>query len=624
MPTVERATVLGAGYETDPIREYAESFSRTVSNIMSEATVDYYKDFASAITMPSVKENLRQFFVEGTYDKEDPQFQSPVAVDNHIEEMNTLFENDVKGLISESCAINTFNPLVGMALPMHKNIMMNMVWDKGGIPKKTAPAEKFTRTMETRILKTPTGQKIDMWLEQNKMTKAMRSVNPWKTHRFVVGATDQTATNIEAVSPMEKAMSYDFIKLLNGKQHVDHIDVETYISAVLIKDCVFEADDVLPDENGFIPDNGGQTVREKAGKGDTEEVAAETHDLWVKVRMKFTPGYGEIKRQLMKPVGIGCKQKDASGTVTEVIISDVITANIQEDSMMIASMNGAIKGVEVSTKLDASTRTIDTCTVSWEEKTDMVEIGTDEGISATVSPEEIKDTSVLYNINQVTKVMSLMKTAVANRKNDEIHEQMNESYSRLPESQRFFGIFDYAPREGYMLDQIEWRQRTFWDYFDTQITQMLRVLNDPNMTVSVFGEPDIVRRITPKTYTYSAPGNIGPVELDFSKTVVTSDKRVYSFVGSDDMRTAEDPEFIITLNPRNTMRIVYVIYDYQFYISNEIRNNNNPALPNILVFERWKFDEYQPIQGRIRIVNPSGLRPGDTDTKPFTPFVGYN
>jgi hypothetical protein len=73
------------------------------------------------------------------------------------------------------------------------------------------------------------------------------------------------------------------------------------------------------------------------------------------------------------------------------------------------------------------------------------------------------------------------------------------------------------------------------------------------------------------------------------------------------------------------MRIVYVIYDYQFYISNEIRKNNNPALPNILAFERFLCDEYQPVQGRIQIANPIGMHigTGETDTKPFQVFTGY-
>jgi hypothetical protein len=134
---------------------------------------------------------------------------------------------------------------------------------------------------------------------------------------------------------------------------------------------------------------------------------------------------------------------------------------------------------------------------------------------------------------------------------------------------------------------------------------LFQVLNDPNMTISVFGSPVLVRKITPTEYTYQTPSNIGPVELDFVKTVVTSDKRVYQFISTDKLRG--NPNLIIVLCPRNTDRIIYRIYDYQLYVSNEIRNMANPALPAIHAFERWKFVEYQPVQGRIKILNPTGL-----------------
>jgi hypothetical protein len=53
------------------------------------------------------------------------------------------------------------------------------------------------------------------------------------------------------------------------------------------------------------------------------------------------------------------------------------------------------------------------------------------------------------------------------------------------------------------------------------------------------------------------------------------------------------------------------------YISNEIRQNANPALPNICAFERYKFSSYQPVQGRIDIVHPTGLRDEETATRAF-------
>lgn len=155
------------------------------------------------------------------------------------------------------------------------------------------------------------------------------------------------------------------------------------------------------------------------------------------------------------------------------------------------------------------------------------------------------------------------------------------------------------------------------EYFDSFVQKMLYVLNDPNMSVSVFGNPDLIRRITPTEYTYQAPASIGAVDIDFTKTVVTSDKRVYQFVGSDKLRGNQ--ELIVTLCPKNSDRIIYIIYDYQMYMSNEIRNSGNFALPNLCCFERWLFDSYQPVQGRITIANPSGFKAGDgTATTPLT------
>jgi hypothetical protein len=202
--------------------------------------------------------------------------------------------------------------------------------------------------------------------------------------------------------------------------------------------------------------------------------------------------------------------------------------------------------------------------------------------------------------------MGMFKNAMSNYKDDHIKMELDNSYKRMDERTSFWGKFDFAPRDGYALDHVEWRHKTFMDFLDGYVTKMLQVLNDPNMTVTIFGDPEIVRKITPKEYSYQAPANIGPVTLDYTQTIVnTSDKRVYNFIGSDKMRGTQ--QLMVLLNPRNTDRIIYRIYDYQLYISNEIRNIANPALPAIHAYEDWKFVEYQPVQGRIQILNPTGL-----------------
>lgn len=585
-----KSKILAKGYESDPIREFASNFANTVQAVYNESGSVYYKDPSTALMDRSVESALKKFFVEGTYDKNDPSW-TPTRIEEHVEDMGNLFKNDVEAL-GEASGIATFNPIIGLSLPMHKNIMMNMVFDKGAIPKAVAQSEKFTRSMERRILVKPDGTELDMFLDQNKLTAAMRSVNPWVP-------VDMNLPEGGTTKVVEDH--------LNGAALTDHVDVETYIGAVKIGDVCFKVGDVLPDATSGIVEDGNPVA--------TVEVIK---DAWYHVDLKFNPGYGEIKRQLMRGVKLAVKRRsgaEGSYVYTDIVIDDVISGHMSKDKFFINSMKGQVEAVRLMAKLDASTRTIETCTVKWDETTDIVEIGTDEGINTTISPEEVKDISVLYNVNQLTKVMSLMKTVLANRKDDVIKEELDLSYKRLDSRSKFHGVFDYAPREGYTLDHEEWRHKTFFAYFDSQITKMLRVLNDPNMSFSVFGDPDLIRRITPTEYTYQTPANIGPVELDYTKTVVTSDRRVYQFVGSDKLRDTN--QLIIILCPKNTNRIVYVIYDYQMYISNEIRQNANPALPNICAFERYKFSDYQPVQGRIDIVNPTGLRNSETETRPF-------
>ena len=149
---------------------------------------------------------------------------------------------------------------------------------------------------------------------------------------------------------------------------------------------------------------------------------------------------------------------------------------------------------------------------------------------------------------------------------------------------------------------------------DQFITGLLTVLRDPNMQICIIGRPSIIRQITPVEYTYSTPANVGPIDLDFKKVVVTSDKRVYNFISSDKLFGSDN--LIVLLIPKNTNRIIYRLYDYQMYISNEIRDAENPALPALTAFQRYKFFGYQEIQGRLKIANPTGLRSHLPNNKP--------
>lgn len=569
-----RPKVVASGYESDPMFAYASEVSNLMSNIKMESMVDAFKDAREIVMNESANATMKNFFVENSCDREG---MTEREYEDHIITMENQFENDCEAIM-EHVGVAEMNPVVGMTFPLHKNILMNMVFDKGAIQKVVAVQPKFTLTMETRILVDTEGNEIDMFLDQNLMTAAIDKTAALKEFDVELPLTED----------QEIVHTY-----LGGLAGADELSIETMVCAVLVKDVYYEVGDILPDEETGYVELGGK-VAEEAG----------THDTWYRVMMPFVPGYQGYERTFMHPVKIQYKS-NASGAVEVVEVMDMLAGTMDKNRLNIMSHKGVITQVRVRSKLDTSNARQTTCSVKWKAKTQIVEIPEATPLNTTINPESVKDISAMYNVNQVTKIMSLFKTALGNYKDDKIHQFLNESYKRLDNRSKNYTTYNFAPRAGYYGDHIEWRRNTFMEHLDRHVLKLTYALNDPNMVVTIFGNPDIINRITPVEYTYQTPGQIGPMELDFQKTVVTSHKRVYQFISSDKMRDTD--ELIVILCPRGTERITYRIYDYQMYVSNEIRNANNPALPAIHAFERWKAVEYQPVQGRIQIVNPSGL-----------------
>lgn len=573
MPTIgtrKSTATMGNGYVHDSIYSFAEAFKNVAKDVLSEG-VDLFLEPHKALQLGSTRSALKNFYVENCCDEDEFRRIDPANAASLIEDAHVMaeaqFENDLDA-IQEHTVLGTMNPVIGMTFPIHKNIMMNNVFDKGAIPKFVAREPKFTISMEDRILVTPDGQEINMFREQYKMRDAIESTAPFREIEMTLPQAEGATDVLAAI----------------GATDEDSLSIETHISAIKVTGVFLAAGDINPETGAAVDADG-------------------TYDFWVPVRLKFTPSYGEIDRIIAEEVSI--KAKDATDTTKTVIMKDVITGYMRNNKFQLASSTGLVSAVKLNARLDTSSAMVKTCSVRWKVNTDIVEIGSAIPINTTVSPEEVKDLGALYNVNQLSKILSLMKTALGEYKDGTIKKELDNSFRTMPETNKFATTFDFAPRASYALDHVEWRYKTFMDFLDSVTTGLFQVLNDPNMTVSIFGSPDLIRKITPTEYTYQTPSNIGPVELDFVKTVVTSDKRVYQFISSDKLRG--NSNLIIVLCPRNTDRIVYRIYDYQLYVSNEIRNMSNPALPAIHAFERWKFVEYQPVQGRIQIKHPTGL-----------------
>ena len=572
-------TVGATSYRKDALYQFAKAFTEAAQNILDESTYDIFAEPQRALRNPSVVESMKSFFTEDTVDTNDARM-SAEDMEEVQEDWEAQFDNDIKAVMENSYQAD-YSPMVGMALPIHKLILMNNVFSQGGgIQKVTAVQPSFTISLERRILVAPDGTEIDMFLQQNEIADVIDSSVPLKEFELELPQLED---------------STDLIAELGGTS-MDELSVETHICGIYVENVYFQEGDVLPDADGWYSTKGEVATAETAG----------AYNVWFRVNIPFTPNYGgpgSLDRVVTKPITIKYK-KDADGNIET--LADTLFGSLDNNKLVLTAVKGKITKVKLAARLNASNAMHVEPSVKWKVDTDYVEIPEAKPINTTVSPEEVKDIAAMYDANQVTKIMSMTKTALSEYKDMKIKRFLDADYMRMDERTSFSGSFDFAPPEGYALDWVTFRQATFMDYLDDYVTKMLQVLNDPNMTVTIYGDPRIVRKITPTEYTYQTPQAIGPVVLDYTQTVVdTKDQRVYNFVGSDKLRNTN--ELMIILNPRNSERICYRIYDYQLYISNEIRNIANPALPAIHAFERWKILGYQPVQGRISILNPSGI-----------------
>ena len=635
-----------AGYAHDPMAGFAKEFLSLSNSILEEGRLDLYEDTSKVLRTGVTNETMKSFFMENSA---DPRSMTAEEYEDHMLMMEQLYEND-KEAVLEHCTMGQYNPVVGMTFPIHKNIMLNNIFDKGAIPKFVATSPKFTVSMETRWLIDPeTGEKIDMWREQYKMTDAIDKAAPLKSLYL----------------PLPEAENTNIIQTLFGvpEDQNTNLSIESYLSGLIGKRVVYpgqtlnivvENSDSATSpatvtytvvsytnttENAYvIPTDTPTDLNAQLPKVEstvTQKVIGAVFD-W---RGPFVPAYGGYDRQICEQFALPMVTSVAAGTlpgtwaltVTLADGSTTVIDNTTDENAIpgqfrtvgfvsgfsknnrfgLTSSNQNVLGVLLTTRFDTSSAMLKTASVSWSVRTDVIEIPNAIPINVTISPEEVKDIAALYQINQLTKVMSLMKISLANYKDDKIRRYLDTSYLTMPANSKIGRSFDFAPSQNYALDPIEWRHKTFMDSLDTHATQLLHVLNDPNVTFNIIGRDDLIRKITPTDYTYQSPSSIGPVQLDFVKTVVTSDKRTYQFISSDKLRDSNN--LMIIMCPRNSERFIYRIYDYQMYLSNEIRNISNPALPAVHAFERWIMKDYQPVQGRIRILNPTGLRNYGTD-----------
>lgn len=382
-------TIGGTAYRNDPLYAYAKAFTEAANNILTVENYDLFAEPMRTIRSNGAKEALKEFFCENFVNDDDVTKTAEQLQDMH-EDVEAQFENDITAM-QENAYMSEYAPMVGMALPIHKLILMNNVFSQGGgVQRVQAIQPNFTINMERRILVTPDGTEIDMFLEQNKIADAIDSTAPTKEF-------DLDLPQLEGAT--------DIVGQLGGTV-TDELSSITHVCGIYVENVYIAEGDFLPDENGWYSNKGQIATAEDAG----------LKNIWFRVNVPFTPSYGgpnRNERVLNQPITIQYK-KDAAGTVET--LKDTLFGSMNKSKVALTTLTGKIKKVKLAAKLNTSNAQLDEVYVKWKVDSDYVEIPEATPINTTISPEEVKDVAAMYDSNQVTKIMSMTKTALSEYK----------------------------------------------------------------------------------------------------------------------------------------------------------------------------------------------------------------
>lgn len=578
-------------YSQEPIYAAAKQYANVIKSIKSEAGRDIFRETATCLADDYAREAIKEFYMKDTFDPNDPMYKEDIEAQNEAYDDAQLYFENYVDCVNENQSINSQNPVIAMTPPVFKDILMNNIWNQGIIPKMVTDTPDITIEREIRWMITPEGERFDMFRQQYKISKALEAVRPMKS---IYLPNNTKAGDIDVLG-----------RMFSVSKETEHFDSDINISGIVAPRLVKPGETIkkvlqldLTDANTM--EEHTTNVVDYTNTSTSDEVVENA--VW-EVRIPTTPGYGESsKAYFNREVKISPAAADGTTVDTTVYVSGFL----QRDELTISVNDATVKGVVLSARQAASSGTIVSPTGEWERISRLEKIPEATHLVTTVSPEELKDIAALYNVNQITKHMSIFKTILENYRDDTVRNFLDDSFRKMPWREGFSFIFDMAPRDGYALDHVTWRKATFMDAVDTWVTKMLQVLNDPNMAVNFVGRADIIRKITPTDYIYQSSQAMGPIPLDFVRTVTTTDNRNYQFVSCDKMR--DNNNIIIILTPRNSERFMYRIYDYQTYVSNELRDPKNQNLPAISCFDRWRIFEYQAVQARCHVLNPTGYR----------------
>lgn len=565
---------------------------------------------------------LKDFFVSNIVEEADPTMSIEKS-EKLREDYELMFSNIKEDILKEHTATAVYNPMAGLSLPMYKQYMINSIYENV-IPSESVNNPIFSCAVEKRVLIDPvTRREYDFFTEQHLLTDVILGCVEKRDVFFTVPQTEadndilttvfgktgnvenlSTATHVSGLVGTRLIMPQQEIKIAVSRT----VGTETVIEVIPYTNRTIAAlvagTDVLPGVTGTVI--GGVFPYEE----------------------KFKTSYGAYNLTLTNAYEIPVVTAVAAGTVPgsynlttvdgtviqnavsekaipkDKWVKGYISATMNKNKFMIMTSDTTnTLGVVMFCKIDMASATQPTPTVKWTERTHQFRVpDAYYSYSITTSNDELADVAALYNIDQMSKIMQMVKDSDINTKDDMIKMYLDDSYVSLPDNMKIGRTFTCKENGAYAHGPKAWVKEMFMMELEAHIGKMGQMLNDPDMVYNIVGRKELIMRLAPELdkVTYVSQASVGPIKQDFMKVITnTSTNTQMTFVAADKMRDTNN--LIIIPIPKSDNRFVYKLFNYIYVLTNKVRNPENSQLENMYCYSRWLLEKLQPFQGRVTI-----------------------
>ncbi len=452
-----------------------------------------------------------------------------------------LLENTRNDILNEAQTSGQLKPIVGLTMPLLKLYWVKNVF-KDFISTEVAENVAFKRAIERQYV---------VGVDGTKYYLPEAFIDP------SINLFDASRQKLSTDTITVPALGFDLIKEAGGSTlNDDQISPLFYINSV--------------------------TYEATAAEGETPAVTKT-----VSTRIKAEPGTGMFKENIVSE----------DGKIIDILMGDVDFAT---GLINISNIKGKITGITVDGALSSENH-LRTLSVGWDKEEHSFHIPDGIHMSTGLTQERIKDENVIYNIDSQAKIISQMNEVLAQVKDNNILNFITNSSERIKGTDLYVSTsYDCKPPANTLATTpTEWNKVELKETLDRVAMDLGAILQNENVRISVLGHPKDIRLLDSVQWIYGKDSEVGGCKLGYNIGLYNNQRNF--LIGSS--WKMPQGKIRLLLEPLDETQITYKMWEYQFFISNDYREDKNLRVPAVTVSERYLIDEVTPVGAEIEIKN---------------------